>query len=1153
MPPRTGLHRALNALNALTPAAAQALTLGLNLTLGLPAHAQHPTPILDPAAFDIPNLPDATAEANRDLRRVALPKGWSISNWAAEPRLLHPVAFDITDDGRVFVAESLRAWRGVPDMRNLFPWLDEDIAARSVDDRLALMRRIWGDQGLQLFRRQSEQVRLLRDADQDGRADADSLFATGFDSPLDGVASSVLARGNEVWFANIPDIWWLHDADGDGKADQRRSLSHGHGVRISMLGHDLHGLAWGPDGRIYVSVGDRASHLLHEGRWIGHPECGAVFRFEPDGSHLEMFAFGLRNPQELVFDDWGNLFSGDNSSNTGDESRWVHIVPHGDSGWRIGWQWAENPAAINDGNWRAGAEGPGAISPWITEELWKPAHPNQPAYIIPPVANFSAGPCGNALYPGTGLDPSFTDTFLLTDFRGSSNDSLLWRFRLAPKGASFTLRDRSEWLRGINATDIAFGPDGALWILDWTDGWEPAGRGRIHRLHPPTSTADPTTATTARLLRDGFRQKPVPSVVSLLAHPDRRVRQGAQFELAARTTNALPALRDALGPDQPIPSRRHAAWALGQIARQARNTGQSAAADALVPVLTLLDDPHPGIRTIAARILGEASFQPASTALLRHLADPEPTVRTETALALAQLHAPTAVPALIQGIESAIAANPPAWDPVVRHATVIGLLGSTDVHGLLALAAHPQAEVRRTLVVALRRLERTEVARFLDDPHPLVRAEAARAIHDVPIHSALPLLAAVPEERLQEPAFARRVLNARLRSGDPDSALRLAASAANVSLPSGLRAEALRTLAAWPAPTGRDRITGLWRPITTPRDPALAARALAPRLESLFTDPAPDVLVEAVTVAGTLGITAAGPGIARIALDHARPAVVRNAALQAVATLASPGLPALLDQLTGDPQPDVRAAALRLATRSGGPGSVSRLERVLRDGTDSDRQAAFAALARLPSADAAPLVDAWATRWLAGDVPAGLHLDLIEAVEAVASPNIQSSVREHLQRLATPTLSAPFLLALEGGSPRAGQAIFQSPEVECVRCHKLFGRGGSVGPELSTIGSRLDRRTLLESITAPDARLAPGYETVLITLTDGSDVAGIATAESATSLTLLQADGSTTTLPKERIRTRERGHSAMPSGLAEILGPRRLRDLVAFLASLRGP
>src|SRR5690606_30113183 len=113
----------------------------------------------------------------------------------------------------------------------------------------------------------------------------------------------------------------LEDADGDGVAEGREVIQSGFGPRFSLSGHDLHGFAWGPDGKLYFSVGDRGYHLeTREGKILTNPGAGAVFRCEPDGSEMEVFYNNLRNPQELAFNEYGDLFTVDNNSDQGDKA-----------------------------------------------------------------------------------------------------------------------------------------------------------------------------------------------------------------------------------------------------------------------------------------------------------------------------------------------------------------------------------------------------------------------------------------------------------------------------------------------------------------------------------------------------------------------------------------------------------------------------------------------------------------------------------------------------------------------------------------------------------------------------------------------------------------------------------------------------------------
>ncbi len=104
---------------------------------------------------------------------------------------------------------------------------------------------------------------------------------------------------------------------------------------------------------------------------------------------------------------------------------------------------------------------------------------------------------------------------------------------------------------------------------------------------------------------------------------------------------------------------------------------------------------------------------------------------------------------------------------------------------------------------------------------------------------------------------------------------------------------------------------------------------------------------------------------------------------------------------------------------------------------------------------------------------------------------------------------------------------------------------------LTTIGKDRDRRYLLEAICLPDAAIAKGFETAVIADDLGQTYTGIIRAETPETVDLMLADGTVQTIDQEAIVGRKRGKSAMPEDLAKMMSPRELRDLVAYLSSLK--
>jgi len=144
---------------------------------------------------------------------------------------------------------------------------------------------------------------------------------------------------------------------------------------------------------------------------------------------------------------------------------------------------------------------------------------------------------------------------------------------------------------------------------------------------------------------------------------------------------------------------------------------------------------------------------------------------------------------------------------------------------------------------------------------------------------------------------------------------------------------------------------------------------------------------------------------------------------------------------------------------------------------------------------------------------------------------------------------------LEGGDPRLGRVIFaEKAEAGCMRCHAVKKQGGDVGPDLAGLGSKYDRAYLLRAVVEPNSEIAPGYDNVLVTLLSGDVVAGIVSSETADTLILKSAiDGKPQTVKKADIKERQALPSAMPPALGEVLGKRGLRDLIAYLATLKAP
>jgi len=1078
------------------------------------------------APQDEPYLPfihEASDEGEQTMASFEFAEGFVVTQFAAEPMLANPICFYIDQGGDFFVGESFRVNQGVTDVRSRVHWLDDDLAARSVADRLALMRKHEGER-IAEYGVHHDRIRLLRDTDGDGIADYASVYADGFNRPEDGLGSGILSYKGDVYYTCIPDLWLLRDEDGDGKSDSRKSLSTGYGVNINLLGHDLHGLRIGPDGLLYFSIGDRGFYVEQEGKVFDHTETGAVLRCELDGSGLEIVHTGLRNPQELVFDNYGNLFTGDNNSDGGDRARWVQIVEGADSGWRFPYQWIFEP--ISRG-------------PWNDEKLWHPHHPGQAAYILPPIANIGHGPSGLTFNPGTGLPDRYADHFFLCDFRGQAKLSGVLTFKVTPKGAGFEMTEPEQFVWQTLATDVEFGVDGAVYFSDWVSGWELTGKGRIYRMAHTETGSSAIVHQTGRLLAEGMSARGMDELSDLLAHADQRVRQEAQFELTRRGAEGLAQLMRAATGSRPLLARLHGIWGAGMLGRRDAET--------LAPLVALLNDPDAEVRAQTIKVIGDARYMAASSALIERLSDDSARVKYFAALACAKLGDRAAVEPLAD-----VARMMGACDPTLRHAVVMGLDGCATDEEIEGLTRSAAGHAAMASLLVMRRRESPAIATFLSSYSADLVVEAARAIHDVPIPGAMGALA----EHLTSPkmggvALTRRVLAANLRLGGESRAKALATFAMRADVDVALRAEALTMLQSWGAPSSRDWVISAWRPI--PERDAAYILAIANALAEDGIRSAPDPVLNAwLELVESSGATDPIPHVIAIVDDEAKSGQLRARALQVLEQLIARDLPAVVSRAIESKDGVLRAAALAALERLSPDDALPRLPAILAHGERDERRTAYRILAGLQTDEALALLGGELARLNADLIPAEIALDLVTAAEENGHAALGAALEQHSAARRIDPLLADSLDSLFGGDRAHGDKLFhQQEQAQCQRCHATSDEEGlGIGPNLLGLGQRRTRLEILESVLAPNRHVTAEYESTTYVTFDGMIIGG-RLAESGDGYIVVQdSEGKLTELADEEIESQKRGMSAMPEGMNEFLTRSDLRDLIEYLAGL---
>lgn len=1065
--------------------------------------------------------------------------------WSGDINVPDPTACTVDEAGNVYVASTTRRKAGDLDIREHSAWTTDDVALTSPEEKLAFYQRMLAPGVMKQARGglkdhnkdgsidwkdltfHKERIYKLSDTDRDGVADKITVFAEGFNSPISGIAAGVLYFDGWVYLTAIPDVWRLKDTDGDGVADLKELVTTGFGVHIAYAGHDMHGLRLGPDGRIYWSIGDKGLNVTSkEGKRFSYPHQGAVVRCEPDGTNFEVFAHGVRNIQEIAFDNLGNVIGVDNDADQPKErERLTYLLEGSDSGWRNQHQYQK------------------IESRWMKENIWMPkGQPDQPLSIMPPIANYSDGPAGFLYEPGQAIDGEQRGHFFLNQFPKGKMDA----FTLEPDQDSFRQTNLRTISAGIMGIGMAWGVDGKAYLADWIGGYPLDGKGAIWRF----DVAPNVDKSSEGILSKPFSVAiPKDELLSLLSHRDQRVRVNASIRL-----HRLSAWDDLLTlakkTDAPRFARIHAIWGYGMGLRLGKILD-------IAPCFSLLDDTDGEIRVQALKVLSEArSTDALVTKAIEQLAHDDLRVRTQAGITLGKLGGKMDAGAFWRDAEADLRR------PWLRHGLVSGLAGTQTSAELLTLALRESGAKAAFATLALARQHSPLLGKLLDHPNPDVVNEAARGIHDDEgVLDAQEVLAQAFLKPTLPMQAARRALNANLRQGDAASLERLVNWTLQQPDATPFRAEALKALLFFDRPPVLDFVDGTAKTYP-PRDTAAIRQSLQRRQDEFLAIVHPSERTAVLELMVKYELNLPFPVLLALAEDLKAPPGVRLQTLR------------LLGRKTTDHEAVLRT--LRAAAGEGNPSSV-RIEainqiftrdagvalEVARAVIDSkaaktpEKQAVVMALRDRTDAASAKLLRELVERLNARKLDAGLKLDVFLLAKESNSIELAQNLQKYLAtgpkgRLKMAAPEIPYELLTEGGDALKGKAVINGHlGANCIGCHRVDSDEGSeVGPMLRTVGALRTKDEIVESLVEPSAKIVTGYGIETIVLKDGTVLAGSVIKEGAKSLDLRLPDGKVQKIAVAAITSRTPPVSVMPPMLG-ILTPSEIRDVVAYLSGLK--
>ncbi len=987
---------------------------------------------------------------------------------------------------------------------------------------------------------EKDQIFILEDTDRDGKADKSTVFAGGMLLPTcivpDLVATALRAVSPDVdtaparprgarlqsacYVGASTEMLHFADTDGDGLADEKRIVFTGFGTEDTH--HNVHTLKWGPDGRLYFDQSIYTHTHLETPYGMVRLNAGGVFAYDPRTERVEVFCKGLWNPWGHVIDRNGQHFLTDGAGRDG-----------------IAWAF---PGAVF-----APSEGARQTMPLISpgtypkfaglELIHSPHFPDDWQgtavtcdFRAHRIVRFAIKDLNAEGAKGTEERREGTDAKTSALSANSAASAL--------KKSGFVTADLPDVARtadiAFRPIDVKLGPDGALYIADWTnpvinhgevdfrDPRRDKTHGRIWRITYKgretvkweAMAGKKNEELVGKLRADSHWESEQASRVLLsraaadevrAASPSPELKPGEAAGRPRSVFHELSLLTDSPKSDVEKVDGLRLRDAIGCFDSQQRQellkssdsrirAGVARSVGNDLPLTLDLDG-----RLVMATPLSATSMEVMT--LQSCVADSAPRVRIEAMRSLARIPIMRSADLILSA-----AVNAPADDPYYAFAAWRSINDVADVWVDAVLKGEWKPEGReKQLEFALKAIE---------------PALAGKVLAQLVASGKVPLDGSGPWFELIGLAGSGKELRVLLDA------------IAGGKVPAAAEARALGALVE--ATRNRNtRPEGELKPAT---------ELLRTRLTQ----------ADAVRLLGLWKLTDPMPEVAALAREGKTPQPIRTAAFDALKAYGDASAMRFLDEMTRPEFPlGLRRHALVTIVQVKLDAGLLKSREVLRDIKNPDD--AIETWRALLSIQGAPV--AFAHR-MPQDLPpaiyaAGLRAarevgrkgqELVAVLTPLAGATAQSAPPADYSDLASQTLSQ--------GDPAAGEEVYRRVGLACTVCHAIGGAGGKVGPELGTIGASAPLDYIIESLLNPNAKVKEGYNAVSLTQKDGNVSMGVIVRESANDIVIRTATGQEQKIAAEIIKQKDNLGSIMPMGLVEQLKPREKLNLYAFLAQL---